>query len=88
MSGDLCVAIWVTDRPVDKRGVTVLVTLLRGLIRGVALIGLFIVAWLLVGDKGRKLLPGLHRTRSPHLLFAARLQESSPPKAVAMRAAS
>jgi hypothetical protein len=31
----------------------------------VVLIGLFIAAWLLVGDKGRKLLPGLHHDPQP-----------------------
>lgn len=39
--------------------------LLVVVLSGVALIGLFIAAWLLVGDKGRKLLPGLHHDPQP-----------------------
>ena len=39
--------------------------LLVVVLSGVALIGLFIVAWVLVGDKGRKLLPGLHHDPQP-----------------------
>lgn len=39
--------------------------LLVVVLSGVALIGLAIVAWLLVGDKGRKLLPGLHHDPQP-----------------------
>lgn len=39
--------------------------LLVVVLSGVALIGLFIVALLLVGDKGRKLLPGLHHDPQP-----------------------
>lgn len=39
--------------------------LLVVVLSGVALIGLFIVAWLLVGDKGKKLLPGLHHDPQP-----------------------
>ena len=39
--------------------------LLIVVLSGVALIGLFIVAWLVVGDKGRKLLPGLHQDPQP-----------------------
>jgi hypothetical protein len=39
--------------------------LLIVVLSGLALIGLFIAAWLLVGDKGRKLLPGLHHDPQP-----------------------
>jgi hypothetical protein len=39
--------------------------LLVVVLSGVALIGLFIAAWLLVGDRGRKLLPGLHHDPQP-----------------------
>jgi len=39
--------------------------LLIVVLSGVALIGLFIAAWLLVGDKGRKLLPSLHHDPQP-----------------------
>jgi hypothetical protein len=39
--------------------------LLVVVLSGVALIGLLIVAWLLVGDQGRKLLPGLHHDPQP-----------------------
>ena len=34
--------------------------LLVVVLSGVALLGLLVAAWLLVGDNGRKLLPGLH----------------------------
>ncbi len=39
--------------------------LLIVVLSGVALIGLFLVAYLLVGDKGRQLLPGLHHDPQP-----------------------
>jgi hypothetical protein len=39
--------------------------LLVVVLSGLALIGLFVVAWLLVGDKGRKLLPALHHDPQP-----------------------
>ena len=39
--------------------------LLVVVLSGVALIGLLVVAWLLVGGKGRKLLPGLHHDPQP-----------------------
>ncbi len=39
--------------------------LLIVILSGVVLIGLFLVAYLLVGDKGRRLLPGLHHDPQP-----------------------
>ena len=39
--------------------------LLVVVLSGVALIGLFLVAYLLVGVKGRQLLPGLHHDPQP-----------------------
>lgn len=39
--------------------------LLIVILSGVALIGLFLVAYLLVGDQGRRLLPGLHHDPQP-----------------------
>ena len=39
--------------------------LLVVVLSGVALIGLFIVVWLFVGDEGRRLLPGLHHDPQP-----------------------
>jgi hypothetical protein len=39
--------------------------LLVVVLSAVALIGLFIVIWILVGDKGKKLLPGLHHDPQP-----------------------
>ena len=41
---------------------------------GVALIALFIVVWLLLGDKSRRLLPGLHH--DPHPTSSSRRQAS------------
>jgi hypothetical protein len=38
--------------------------LLVVVLSGVALVGLLVAAWLLVGENGRKLLPGLHH--DPH----------------------
>ena len=39
--------------------------LLIVILSAVALIGLFIVAYLVVGDKGKRMLPGLHRDPQP-----------------------
>jgi hypothetical protein len=39
--------------------------LLVVVLSGIALIGLFIGAWLLVGDRGKKLLPGVHHDPQP-----------------------
>lgn len=39
--------------------------LLIVILSGMALLGLFLVAYLLVGDKGRRLLPGLHHDPQP-----------------------
>ena len=43
--------------------------LLVVVLSGVVLILIFICAYFLVGDKGRKLLPGLHHDPQPHSYF-------------------
>ena len=49
--------------------------LLVVVLSGVALIGLFLAFWLLVGDEGRKLLPGLHHDPQPTSSLRAHASE-------------